>query len=82
MVGSVEERLGSLETRLRHVEARVAALAQPRIGLTADEARARAQGPAERTPETMAKLRRIFGRFDGPEDLSARFRDYLAASRT
>ena len=76
MAATVSERLNQLEARLEQVEASLDVLRGQRPGVTLAEARARAHTPAERGPDTVASLRRIVGRFDGPKDLAERFRDW------
>ena len=77
MVATVEERLAELEKRVGAVEETLNRSQRPWFAITVEEARERLKRPAERGPEEMEQLQRIFGRFEGPEDLSARMRDYL-----
>ena len=81
MASTVEERLASLETRVGEVEETLERLRRPRFALAVEEARERPSRPAERSPETIERFRRIYGRFEGPEDLSERMRDYLYGDR-
>ena len=74
----VLDRLARLEERVSDIEDTLAQTQQrPRIGITIEEARAKIGEPVERGPEQYERLRRIFGRFSGPGDLSSRMRDYL-----
>ncbi|MGH2355366.1 MAG: hypothetical protein ACRDI2_10215 [Chloroflexota bacterium] len=82
MAGSVEDRLAHLETRLHQMEEAYSDLRRARIGLSIEKARAKLDAPAERGTDTVAKLQRVFGRFDGPADLSEHFREYLAGECT
>ena len=81
MVATVDERLTSLEARVDKVEATLNGVKRPRFAVTVEEARARLLEPAQRSPETIERFRRIYGRFDGPADLSERMRDYLNGDR-
>lgn len=82
MAATVEERLAELEARLTTVEDHVRRSRRPWIGVTIEEAKARASFPAERGPEQMELLRQATGSFlDGPEDLSERMRDYINGER-
>jgi hypothetical protein len=81
MAIAIEDRLASLESRVRELEDALARTQRPRIGITVEEARARVGQPVERGPEQFERLQRIFGRFSGPEDLSSRMREYLYGDR-
>jgi hypothetical protein len=78
---TIEERLARVEERLGAMEASLARLQRPCVGMTVEEARAKLDKPAEGGPEQFARLHRIFGRFEGPGDLSERMRDYLYGER-
>ena len=80
MASEVDQRLDQLEARVHQVETRVAIQQRARIGLTIQEAQTQAGDPAHREKDTMARLRQIFGRFDGPEDLAENFREHLTAA--
>lgn len=81
MVATLEERLAAIEERLGEVEEALNHSRHPWFAMTVEEARERLKLPADRGPEEMAQLHRIFGRFEGPPDLSERMRDYLYGDR-
>jgi hypothetical protein len=81
MVATVEERLSSLEARVGEVEEDLIRMRRPQFAVTVEEAKSRLAGPAERSPDAIERFRRIFGRFEGPVDLSARMRDYMYGDR-
>lgn len=81
MALTIEERLTRLEERLDKVEATLARQKRSGIGVTVEEVRAKRGRPVQRGPEQFERLRRIFGRFSGPGDLSVRMRDYLYGDR-
>ena len=77
MAATVEERLARLEEQVATLAERAERDQQPAFEVTIEEARQRLGKPFERSPETIAKFRRMYGVFEGPEDLSERMRDYL-----
>ncbi len=77
MVATVEERLARLEAQVVEIKEQVEQARRPAFGLTIEDAKERLKQPVARSPETIAKFRRLFGSFEGPEDLSVRMRDYL-----
>jgi hypothetical protein len=77
MAATVEERLARLEEQVATLKERANTSSRGGFGLTLEEARERLKKPVQRSPETIAKFRRLFGSFEGPEDLSVRMRDYL-----
>jgi hypothetical protein len=81
MVATLEERIDALEKRLGAVEAALNPSHRLKFAVTVEEARERLKQPVERGPEELEQLHRIFGRFEGPPDLSTRMRDYLYGER-
>lgn len=77
MAATVEERLARLEAQVMEIQERAQSARRPAFGLTIEEVKARGEGPVKRSPETIARFRRMMGSFDGPADLSERMRDYL-----
>ena len=77
MAATVEERLARLEAQMATLAEQAVRDRPPAIGVTIEDARQRLGKPFVRSPETIAKFRRMYGVFDGPEDLSERMRDYL-----
>ena len=84
MGASVEERLSQVEARLVEIEteiARTQSRTRPPVGITIEEARELLRTPVVRGPEQIEKFNRIFGTFDGPEDLATNMREYLNGAR-
>lgn len=77
MAATVEERLERLEAQVAEIAGRTERARRPAFGLTIEEVKARGEGPVKRSPETIARFRRMMGSFDGSADLSERMRDYL-----
>lgn len=81
MAATVEERLALLEARLSEIEHSIDRSQRPWFAMTIEEGKARGGTLAKRGPEQIERFRRIYGRFDGPEDLAERMRDYLYGER-
>jgi hypothetical protein len=77
----LEERLERLEERLGKVEAALREQRGRFLGVTLEEAKARLHTPVEYGEETRRLLQEVVGSFEGPEDLSQNFREYLRGER-
>jgi hypothetical protein len=78
MATTVEERLGLIEAR---IEESIGRTQRPWFAVSLEEARARLASPVEWGPEDVERLHRVYGSFDGPEDLAEHMREYASGRR-
>ncbi len=77
----LEKRVEKLEAHFRALDSKFETKLKRHFGVSVEEIKASITNPLQLTEEEIQQAKKIVGTWEGPEDLSENFRDYLRGDK-